>query len=211
MFAARARRPPRALGEVSSVHNWERAGAMLATICRRLLRIPLLRYVDDLFSADRAALASSGSSAAGSRALVVPPRGSARARVRREGDPLPAGRVIHCRPKSRARGGIGNSWIARVGARRSHFGARGAGRGPNPPRRRRGCVVLAPARPQGCGRSGLRASAPPWAGACCTQARATGIARGCRPVPRRAQVPRPRWQEPCRGRRASNSTVWAGP
>ena len=45
--------PPARHGAVSSVHNWERIGAALVAICRRLLRIPVLRYVDDLFSADR--------------------------------------------------------------------------------------------------------------------------------------------------------------
>ena len=40
-------------GAVSSVHNWERIGAALVAICRRLLRIPVLRYVDDLFGVDR--------------------------------------------------------------------------------------------------------------------------------------------------------------
>ena len=40
-------------GATSSVWSWERVGAMIVTIARKLLRIPAFRYVDDLFSADR--------------------------------------------------------------------------------------------------------------------------------------------------------------
>lgn len=47
------RRPAARRGAVSSVHNWERIGAALVAICRRLLRIPILRYVDDLFGVER--------------------------------------------------------------------------------------------------------------------------------------------------------------
>ena len=36
-------------GAVSSVHNWERLGAAVAAIARRVLHIPALRYVDDFF------------------------------------------------------------------------------------------------------------------------------------------------------------------
>ena len=41
---------------MSSVHGWERVGALIARVCRKALRIALLRYVDDLFSAERVAL-----------------------------------------------------------------------------------------------------------------------------------------------------------
>ena len=40
-------------GAVSSVHSWERVGMMLATLARRLLHLPVLRYVDDFFTAER--------------------------------------------------------------------------------------------------------------------------------------------------------------
>ena len=39
-------------GAVASVHAWERVGALLITIIRRLLFIPMFRYVDDLFAFD---------------------------------------------------------------------------------------------------------------------------------------------------------------
>jgi len=42
-----------AFGATSSVHSWERVGAMLTVFARKLLRIPVFRYVDDLFSTDR--------------------------------------------------------------------------------------------------------------------------------------------------------------
>ena len=42
-----------AFGATSSVHSWERVGAMLAVFARKLLRLPVFRYVDDLFSTDR--------------------------------------------------------------------------------------------------------------------------------------------------------------
>ena len=42
-------------GATSSVHSWERVGAAITVIARRLLRIPAFRYVDDLFGADRQA------------------------------------------------------------------------------------------------------------------------------------------------------------
>ena len=40
-------------GSVSAVHTWERVGAMITTIVRRVLKIALLRYVDDLFAPER--------------------------------------------------------------------------------------------------------------------------------------------------------------
>ena len=40
-------------GAVSSVHNWERVGALICAIGRRVLKLPLARYVDDFFSVDR--------------------------------------------------------------------------------------------------------------------------------------------------------------
>ena len=40
-------------GAVASVHAWERLGALLSHLVRRLLHIPLLRFVDDLFGAER--------------------------------------------------------------------------------------------------------------------------------------------------------------
>ena len=44
-------------GATSSVWAWHRIGAMLAHLARKLLHIPVLRYVDDYFSADRKELA----------------------------------------------------------------------------------------------------------------------------------------------------------
>ena len=40
-------------GATASVHAWNRIGALITCIARRLLFIPLLRYVDDVFSVDR--------------------------------------------------------------------------------------------------------------------------------------------------------------
>ena len=40
-------------GALSSVHGWERTGRVLTIIARRLLHLPVHRYVDDLFAADR--------------------------------------------------------------------------------------------------------------------------------------------------------------
>ncbi len=40
-------------GATSSVHTWERVGAAMAVFARRLLHLPVLRYVDDYFSLDR--------------------------------------------------------------------------------------------------------------------------------------------------------------
>ena len=40
-------------GASSSVHAWERVGALLTVVARRVLKLPIFRYVDDVFSADR--------------------------------------------------------------------------------------------------------------------------------------------------------------
>ena len=40
-------------GATSSVHSWERVGALVTSGCRRLLKIATWRYVDDLFGAER--------------------------------------------------------------------------------------------------------------------------------------------------------------
>ena len=40
-------------GSVASVHAWERVGAALAHLGRNLLKIPVLRYVDDFFGPER--------------------------------------------------------------------------------------------------------------------------------------------------------------
>ena len=40
-------------GSIASVHHWDRVGSLLCAIARRILKIPMLRYVDDFFSADR--------------------------------------------------------------------------------------------------------------------------------------------------------------
>ena len=45
-------------GAVASVHAWDRIGALLARIARRLLKIPILRYVDDFFAPERAGTAN---------------------------------------------------------------------------------------------------------------------------------------------------------
>ena len=50
-FASRHNAMP--FGSVASVHAWNRIGAFLAQCARSLLRIPVFRYVDDYFSADR--------------------------------------------------------------------------------------------------------------------------------------------------------------
>jgi len=44
-------------GATSSVWSWHRVGAMIAHFARRILHIPVLRYVDDYFSAERRELA----------------------------------------------------------------------------------------------------------------------------------------------------------
>ena len=40
-------------GATASVHAWERIGAAIAHLARTLLMLPVLRYVDDFFAADR--------------------------------------------------------------------------------------------------------------------------------------------------------------
>ena len=40
-------------GSVGSVYGWDRPGFMLRSFARRILKIPVLRYVDDYFGADR--------------------------------------------------------------------------------------------------------------------------------------------------------------
>ena len=41
-------------GAIASVHNWDRIGSLLCHLARRLLHLPVMRYVDDYFSCDRA-------------------------------------------------------------------------------------------------------------------------------------------------------------
>ena len=41
-------------GASSSVHNWERVGEMLAALERKILKLAVLRYVDDYFGPERA-------------------------------------------------------------------------------------------------------------------------------------------------------------
>ena len=40
-------------GSCAAVYNWERVGALLCTLGRRLLNMALLRYVDDFFGPER--------------------------------------------------------------------------------------------------------------------------------------------------------------
>ena len=40
-------------GATSSVYAWHRVGAAIGTIARRLLHMPVLRYVDDYFAVER--------------------------------------------------------------------------------------------------------------------------------------------------------------
>ena len=44
-------------GAVASVHAWDRVGAFFCHLARRLLHMPLMRYVDDYFSPERSACA----------------------------------------------------------------------------------------------------------------------------------------------------------
>ena len=44
-------------GAISSVHHWERIGALLCAISRRILHLPVYRFVDDFFAACRATVA----------------------------------------------------------------------------------------------------------------------------------------------------------
>ena len=45
-------------GAISSVHHWERIGALLCAIARRILHLPVYRFVDDFFAACRATVAN---------------------------------------------------------------------------------------------------------------------------------------------------------
>ena len=45
-------------GATSSTHAWERVGAAIAHLARTLLKLPVLRYVDDYFAVGRLAVAS---------------------------------------------------------------------------------------------------------------------------------------------------------
>ena len=45
-------------GSIGSVHGWDRIGSLFRHLGRRLLSIPLLRYVDDYFSVDTEELAA---------------------------------------------------------------------------------------------------------------------------------------------------------
>ncbi len=40
-------------GAKSSVHSWERIGALILAIARKILWLPLYRYVDDYFAPER--------------------------------------------------------------------------------------------------------------------------------------------------------------
>ena len=40
-------------GSIASVHGWDRIGSLLRTLARKLLKLPVSRYVDDYFAADR--------------------------------------------------------------------------------------------------------------------------------------------------------------
>ena len=40
-------------GAVGSVHGWERVGEALCHLAQSLLRIPMMRYVDDYFAPER--------------------------------------------------------------------------------------------------------------------------------------------------------------
>ena len=53
------------------MHGWERIGALITTIARKILHIPILRYVDDFFAALRTAEAGA-SARAGHRHQVHP-------------------------------------------------------------------------------------------------------------------------------------------
>lgn len=44
-------------GSVGSVYGWDRVGFMLRSFARRLLKLPIMRYVDDYFGADHNACA----------------------------------------------------------------------------------------------------------------------------------------------------------
>ena len=55
-----ARHNAACFGATASVHAWNRIGALFGHIARRLLKIPILRYVDDYFTAERPAVAQHG-------------------------------------------------------------------------------------------------------------------------------------------------------
>ena len=40
-------------GAVASVHHWNRVGDMIKTLARRLLHLPVCRFVDDYFAVER--------------------------------------------------------------------------------------------------------------------------------------------------------------
>ena len=40
-------------GAVSSTHNWERVGDLICLIAKKMLGLPVHRYVDDFFACDR--------------------------------------------------------------------------------------------------------------------------------------------------------------
>ena len=40
-------------GASASVYHWDRIGALIATLARKLLHLPVLRWVDDLYSFER--------------------------------------------------------------------------------------------------------------------------------------------------------------
>ena len=44
-------------GSIGSVYGWDRVGFMLRSFARRLLKLPIMRYVDDYFGADHHACA----------------------------------------------------------------------------------------------------------------------------------------------------------
>jgi hypothetical protein len=41
-------------GAIGAVHGWERVGALLKHLARRVLMLPVMRFVDDFFAPDRA-------------------------------------------------------------------------------------------------------------------------------------------------------------
>ena len=47
-------------GALSSVHAWDRVGSFLLSAARRILKIPMLRYVDDYFAVDKDGCAEHG-------------------------------------------------------------------------------------------------------------------------------------------------------
>ena len=53
-----ARHNATCFGATASVHAWNRVGALLAHLARVTLHLPVIRYVDDYFAADRAELAA---------------------------------------------------------------------------------------------------------------------------------------------------------